>query len=314
MIVVYLLLFLLSLLVVIKSADFAIYHSGGLARGLHISRYVVGFLLIAIISILPETFIAISSSMQGIPSFGLGALFGSNVADLTLVFAIIILFSARNIKVDSQIVKKSLTYILILAMPIVLGWNGYYSRFEGIALILSGVAFYAFLLQKSSKQEAKKTKRRFSWKHFLLLLTSMALLLVASTFTVKFAVLFADGLQISPIIVAMLFVGLGTTLPELFFSLKAVKDNHDGLALGDILGTVITDATIVVGILAIISPFAFNPRIVYVTGAFMLVAAIILLYFMKTGKKISKREGLILLFFYIVFLLTEFMVGRFFSV
>ena len=118
----------------------------------------------------------------------------------------------------------------------------------------------------------------------------------------------AELLKINPAIIGMFIIGLGTVLPELFFSIKASRENHDSLALGDILGTVIADATIVVGIVATISPFAFNPRIVYLTGIFMLISIIVLLYMMKTNRTLSKKESLLLLSLYIIFVLFELFV------
>ena len=89
----------LSLLLVIKSADYAIRYAARLALGMHLSKYTVGFTIVAAISVLPETFVSISSSLQNIPSFGLGTLFGSNVADLTLVFAMVVLIAGRNLNI-----------------------------------------------------------------------------------------------------------------------------------------------------------------------------------------------------------------------
>jgi len=86
-------LLIISLAVVIKSADLAIKYSTKLAESFHLSKYVVGFLIVSVISILPETFISITSAFEGIPAFGLGTLFGSNVADLTLVFVLVIFLS-----------------------------------------------------------------------------------------------------------------------------------------------------------------------------------------------------------------------------
>ncbi|HRZ86155.1 MAG TPA: hypothetical protein P5277_05250, partial [Candidatus Paceibacterota bacterium] len=98
--------------------------------------------------------------------------------------------------------------------------------------------------------------------------------------------------------------------PELIFSIKAVRNNHDELALGDILGTVVADATIILGLVAIISPFTYNPSSIYVTGGAMFLAGIFVITFMKTDKSINKKEGLLLLFFYILFLILEFMVNH----
>ena len=82
-----------SLIFVIKSADYAVNYASKVAKGLRISNYMVGFLLIAVVCALPETFISITSALEGTPSLGLGTLFGSNVADLTLIFALVVLFS-----------------------------------------------------------------------------------------------------------------------------------------------------------------------------------------------------------------------------
>jgi cation:H+ antiporter len=84
-------IFACSLFLVVKGATLATKYSARLARCFRLSKYVVGFIVVALISILPETLIAISSALKGVPAFGLGTLFGSNVADLTLVFAILII-------------------------------------------------------------------------------------------------------------------------------------------------------------------------------------------------------------------------------
>lgn len=304
-------LFFASLFIVVKGAEAGIKHSSRLAESLKLSKYLVGFLLVAVISVLPETFIAVTSALGGTPAFGLGTLFGSNVADLTLVFAIVAFMAVKNVKVESRIIKHNLSYLLILTLPIILGLNGFYSRAEGTVLILAGLAFYFSLFYKEGDSSEAKERRPFSWKSLFLLTVSMTVLLVASVATVRFGLLLAEDLHVNPILVAMLFVGLGTTLPELFFSIKAVRDHHDGLALGDVLGTVITDALIIVGMMAVITPFAFSQRIVYITGIFMVIAMGVLLHFMKTGKVLTKREGLYLLFFYLIFILTEFVAGNY---
>lgn len=309
MIIIYILVFILSLLVVIKSADLAIKYSSNLANGLKFSKYILGFLVVAAVSVLPELLISISSAVQKVPSFGLGTLFGSNVADLSLIFAIVIFFSKKGVKIESKILKDSILYIILIMMPLVLGLNGYYSRLEGILLILSGLVFYFFVFRKGTKN-LKKVKYVFSVRNFILLILSLILLLIASNSTVKFGTLLADSFNINPVIIGMLFVALGTTLPELFFSIRAVRSRSEELALGDILGTVITDATIVLGIIAIITPFGFDAKLIYITGFFMLSAMFLLFIFMRSGRLLTKKEAIFLLLFYIVFVLTEIFIRK----
>jgi len=103
---------------------------------------------------------------------------------------------------------------------------------------------------------------------------------------------------------------LGTTMPEFLYSFKAVRQKKDSLAIGDILGSVLADATIVIGVLALISPFYFPARIVYVTGTFMVVASIFLLRFMRSGRTVTKKEGAMLLLFWLAYVVVEFFVSK----
>ncbi|HRY63173.1 MAG TPA: sodium:calcium antiporter [Patescibacteria group bacterium] len=299
-----------SLYLVIKSAVWATEYAARLAADFKLSKYTIGFIIVAIISILPETFISINSSLEGIPSFGLGTLFGSNVADLTLVFVIIIALSGRNIKIESKILKNNVIYPFLFLLPLILGLDGYYSRLEGIALIISGLIFYYFAFKNGARESSISHNKNSHYKNFLLLIFSMVVLLVGSHFTVTSATSLAHDLGVDPILIGMLIVGIGTTMPELLFSLRSIKKHNDALAVGDILGTVLADATIVVGLITLINPFVFPPRIIYITGVFMLLATFILSYFMHTEKTISKKESFVLFLFWLIFVLTEYFFNK----
>ncbi len=298
-----------SLLVVIKSANFAITYSTRLAESFRLPKYVVGFLVVAVISVLPETFISITSATEAIPEFALGMLFGSNVADLTLVFALVILVAGRSLRVESKILHHRFLHIVAILSPLILGLNGYYSRLEGLLLISVGVVFYWYIL-KNKQYDTKLKRVHFSWSNLLFFVFSMAGLLLGAHFTIDSATALAESMRINPILIGMFVVGLGTTLPELIFSIKAARSRQDGLALGDILGTVVADATIVVGLIALIQPFAFPVRLIYVTGGFMFVAIALLFFYMKSGKRVTRSEAILLILFYVLFVITESWIAR----
>lgn len=304
-------IFAVSLFLVVKGATMATKYAAMLAESFRLAKYIVGFMVVAIISILPETFISISAALKGIPDFGLGMLFGSNIADLTLIFAIIVAVAGRGIKVESKILRNKPVYPLLLLLPLILGFDGYFSRVEGAALILVGAIFYYFALRNGMEEAHKGTSGTAGrLKNFWMLLLSMAILLVGAHFTVISASGIATSLGVSPVLIGMLVVGLGTTMPELFFSLKSVKEKDDSLAVGDILGTVLADATIVVGLLAMISPFYFPTKIIYITGIFMVVASWMLFRFMASGRTLSRREAVFLFGFWLMFVLVEFFANQ----
>ena len=298
-------IFIVSLYMVIKGATMATKYARDLAESFKISKYTVGFIIIAFISILPETFIAINSAISGIPAFGLGVLFGSNVADLTLIFAILVFYANRSLKVESKILKNQAVYPFLLLFPLILGLDGYFSRVEGVALILAGGAFYYFALRDGMSGGLSSGDGKDRSKNIFMLLVSMGVLLIGAHFTVSSATMVANNLGISPILIGMLIVGLGATMPELFFSLQSIQKKDDSLAIGDLLGTVLADATVVVGILAIVSPFAFPQKIIYVTGLFMVLASYFFFLFMRSGRTLTKWDASALFIFWVIFILVE---------
>lgn len=302
-------IFAASFFLVLSGANMTTKYSARLAEGFRLSKYLIGFIVVAIISILPETFIAINAAIENLPSFGLGVLFGSNIADLTLVFAVIIFITGRSIKVESKILKNHIVYPFFLLVPLILGVNGHFSRLEGAALIVAGLIFYVIAL-KSGIEKTASFSNNHRLRNFFLLLFSMFILLFGSHFVVLSATGMAQAAKVSPMLIGLLVVGIGTTLPELSFALKCVKKHDDSLAVGDILGTVLADATIVVGIIALIAPFSFSVKIIYIAGAFMVLASFTLFAFLRSGRMLSKKEGFLLFLFWLTFISVEFIVNR----
>lgn len=306
------LVFLLaSLLVLVKSAEYAVKYSSKVARAFGVSEFIVSFFIIAFISCSPEGTVSIVSALEGTPEFGLGSLLGSNVADLALVFGLVAVFSLNGVKVKSEILRNDLFYLVLLLVPIILGFDGHLSREDGLILVLSGVVFL-ITLAIQSKLFTKKyngTKNHGWVKNFLLLLVSMGVMIGGAYYTVRFGIDFAEDVQVPPFLIALTLVSIGSCMPELIFSLKAVRRGRDQLALGDVLGTVIIDATILIGVIALISPFDFNPNIVHVTGIMMFIAGILAVMFIKSGKVLTRQEGILLLLFYLASLIIEFFVN-----
>jgi cation:H+ antiporter len=301
-----------SLGILIKCADYSIKYSSRLGRALHFPEFIVSFFIIALISVLPESTISIISAFDGKPELGLGTLLGSNIADLTLVFGIIALVSSNGINVKSKILKNNFYYLILFLFPLLLGFDGVFSRIDGLILILAGSLFFIKIYRDSNRFHKKfnNAQRQPFFKSLFFLILSFGILLLSAFFTVKFAVDFSNDVKIPAVIVGLTIIALGTCLPELIFSIKAVKKNHSDLALGDLLGTVITDSTIILGLVALIFPFSYNPYTIYVTGTVMFLSGILVVSFMRSERVLSKKEGIFLILFYILFIFVEFFVNN----
>ncbi|MFA7708251.1 MAG: sodium:calcium antiporter [Candidatus Pacearchaeota archaeon] len=312
MVIINLILLLICLFVLLKSADYATKYSSEAAKHCHISEFLISFFVVAFVVILPETTISFISAIQGHSELALGTLIGSNVADLTLIFGIIALFSFKGVKVKSKILKNTFFYLILLFLPLLLGIDGSFTRIDGAILLCAGILFF-IKLYHDGKSLHKKTfhkNKESLFKVLILLILSLVILVITAYFTVKFGINFANEIHVPLILVGLTVIGVGSCLPELIFSIKAVRKNHNELALGDILGSVILDATVILGIVILISPFSVPALTEHITAFSMFFATFFVVLFMRTDHLLSKHEGIMLILAYILFLIVEFFVNK----
>lgn len=301
--------FALCFFIVIKSANYTIRFAIRLARIFELSEFIISFCIVAIISALPEAIISIMANIRGEQGVAIMALLGSNVVDLTLVFGIIAIVG-NGVKIESKVLRKDALYLVLLVLPLLFGMDGVLTRIEGIVLMISGLLFfYTLTIEKGMfSQKVQSSKYGSVARVTIFLVITLLVMVIASDFTVRFLSDFASGLGLPDFLVALFIISIGTCLPELLFSLRAIKTNHSGLALGDILGTVIIDATIVLGLVAVIHPIQIDPTLFRVTAFFNAISACVLVYYLKFNKVLTRVEGMLLILFYSIFVFAEILL------
>jgi len=308
------LLFLYSLLLAIASlvliyASSKVVHSlEKLSHFFALREFSVAFILMALATSLPEVFVAISSALEKTPAIALGNALGSNILNLTLVAGIIILAS-KGIPARSVIVRHDALIMMAFAIaPLLLLSDKVLSRWDGTVLILFYL-FYLFTLlrQRSAfKERHNHVTKTEALKSLLGFASGVAFLLGASDVLVRISREMALMLGVPLGLVGILFVALGTSLPEIAFELKASRKGNSGLALGDLVGSVVTNATLVLGITSVITPIKIPSLTIYLSSVLYLITTLISFeIFVRTDKKLVHWEGVFLIFIYVCFLLTE---------
>ncbi len=276
---------------------------------------MVAFFVMAFAASLPNFFVDINAAFKKIPQLAFGEVIGGNLVDLTVVMALAALFSKKHLKAESNMVQTSAIFTaIIVVLPLFLVLDGSLDRIDGLILIFSFVVYAWWLFSKKDRfkkiyrEKYKKTEKNHQafLKSILKIIVILILLLAASWVVIDNAKLFSVKLGIPLSLVGILIVGLGNSFPETYFSIISARKGEAWMVLGDIMGSVIICSTLVLGVVALISPFKiydFSPFLI--ARAFTLIAALFFLISIKTEKMITKREGLILLFIYIIFLITE---------
>ncbi len=301
---------IVGLLVLIKSAEYAIRALVKIAAFFGLSQFTISFLVVGIAAVLPEFTIAINSAFAGDSSFGLGVLFGSNVADLSLVFGLVAIYAGR-IKVHSKIITGNFYYFLILLfLPVLLLVDGGLTRIDGIILILAFL-FYTNVILRQRKSFSKavegisKSKAEFA-KNLILGGAAIGALFISADLVTVNSIDIANVIGIPAMFLGLL-IALGTTLPELTFSIEAVREKKEELGLGDILGNVATDATLSIGVLALIMPI-YPPHlaVALLSGFAAIVFGILTVYFLHTERHVVRKEGMLMVLLYFLFLAAQF--------
>jgi cation:H+ antiporter len=135
---------------------------------------------------------------------------------------------------------------------------------------------------------------------------SVGFILIASGGIVKTAVFLGTALNMPLILVGILVVGLGNAVPEIYFGIVSARREQNWMVLGDLMGSVISCATIVLGVVALIEPIKITSLpAVAVARISLMIAAIFFYIFIWTGKRISRKEAAFLLLLYFLFILAE---------
>ncbi len=316
MIFLYLIIFVIACYVLVKAGAVLVKVLTMMSRYFRLTEYVFAFILMTLATTMPELFVGITSGIRGLSTISLGNIIGSNLINLTFILGVVVIV-AKGLKIESKIAKRDTWIIFFIALlPLLLLFDKQLSRSEGVLLlIVFGWYVYHILRSKdafrkrmdSMKRNAEVFKKLL--KNILYFVIATGVLLLGAWGVVESAKLIAKELYLPLTLIGIILVAIGTSLPELVFGVRAVIAKHEGLSLGNLVGSVVVNSTFILGLVAIINPIKIeNFNVIYVGGAFMIIAILIANLFIRTRDKISWKEGLFLIIFYLAFLVAEFLL------
>jgi cation:H+ antiporter len=286
-----------------------------IAKYLNWREFIVAFFVMAFAASLPNLFVDLGAALRGMPEVALGDILGGNLVDLTIVAAVAVLFAPKDIKTDSKMVQGTAVFTSVIALlPLLLILDGSLDRIDGVVLIFAFIIYSVWLFSKEDrfkKVYSKSSKKPIAdFKNFAVnivkIIFLLGLLLFISQWIVGSVKYFSENLGISLSLVGILIVGIGNCFPETYFSIISARKGQGWMVLGDLMGSIIVCATLVLGIVALVAPFEikdFSPFLI--ARVFLIFASIFFLIIIRRGKSFTKKEGLVLLSIYIIFLITE---------
>jgi cation:H+ antiporter len=302
----------ISLLILMHSAGLLVFLLEDLAKYFSLSRFTISFLVIGMASVLPEISIALNSALDHNPPFAFGILIGSNIADLTLIMGLLAIFAGR-VAVRGKLIATNLNaYLVILALPMLLLVDGAIGGWDPYILVFAFI-YYVHLIFKNKQEitalirKVEEKKADFGLK-FAAVICLIWILFSTAGIVSDNSISLANSFGLPTVFMGVLIAAF-TCLPELVFSIRAVKEKREDLGLGDVLGNVLTDATFSLGIIALIAPiYMFNMELAMFAAISMLAAGYLAIHFMKTDRVLTRKEGFVLVGIYFLFIAMQFLL------
>ena len=303
-------LLLVGFAALIKGANLFIDGTSSIADHFKVPKIFIGLTIVAFGTSAPELAISIKSILSNNFDIVIGDVFGSNILNILLIIGVVSLIKPLSVK--NNTIKKEIPILLLISLlfgvlisdRLFNDLSNSFSRSDGIILLLFFLVFIYYLIEIAKHREKdinKEIKKMSLIKSFIYSIIGLALLIFGGNYVVNSASKLATSFGISEKIVGLTIIALGTSLPELVTSIIATKKGESDIAIGNIVGSCIFNIGIVmalpVAIFGGIDKINFNEFDIIS----MIIGVVLLYFFSANDRKISKKEGLLFLIFFIIY-------------
>lgn len=302
------LLLLVGLGLVVLGADWLVNGASSIARRAGISEFVIGLTIVGFGTSCPELVVSLTGAIEGNSDISVGNVVGSNIFNVLFILGLTAMFlpvgmTDKNRRIDIPITLGVTILLVILGITGSMSGPGI-SRWEGVLMLLVFSAYLFYCFKSDSKDEFSETQQATLsiTKSIALTLTGLAGLIFGGDLFVDSATALARQIGVSDKFIAVTILAGGTSLPELATSLVAAIKGKEQLALGNILGSNVFNAMMILGLSSVITPLSFASMTI-VDIITLVLSAVLLLIWAYTGRKnrIDRREGAAMLLCYVAY-------------
>ena len=307
-------LLIVGLALILVGANYLTDGSAALARRFKLSEFIVGLTVVAIGTSTPELVVSVVSALHGSGEMAIGNVTGSNLFNGLLILGVSTLIrpvplTSDNIKKDIPLGILASILMLVVCCDVLLGSDLYNNigRDEGIILLLLFVVFISYTVFSAKAPEGEEVvevqKQTPIWLIFIMIVGGLAALVFGGNLFQTSAVEVARALGVSESVIAITLLAGGTSLPELATSVVSALKGKAEMAMGNVLGSNISNIFLVLGASATITPLSLGG--ITMVDLLTVLGASILLWitaFSFKRNKIDRPEAAILIIAYFVYI------------
>lgn len=297
----------IALFSLIRGADVFMVGAKQVGASLGMSKFAIGVLIVGFGTSLPELASSVAAVLNGASEIVIANVVGSNITNILLIVGVLATVGG-HIAIQQNLIKTELPIFAIATIHFfMMIMDGMIDRLEAMLLLGTFVAYLWYLYADANSEsgvelESKGRRPPLEAKSLAFIVVGIAAVIIGAQYTVDMAVNIATALAVPIGLVSIAAIAIGTSLPELFVSLQAIKDGEAELAIGNIFGSSTFNILIVIGIPAMIMPL-FADAVVMDLGLGIMLAASAILFIIGLARQIRQWEGVMLLLFFGFFLI-----------
>ena len=266
-----------------------------IAKKFGISQLVIGLTVVAIATSLPEFAVTVSAAIKGQAAISVGNVVGSNIFNLGIILGIVAIFG--NVKISKILLSRDGSLLIITGLLLLLFFRDHtLSRIEGILLALTLLIYIITLIKQKTNIELDEEIPEGDFKavDILKLILGVAVIIVSANYLVEAASDIARVFGVSEWTIGITIVAAGTSMPEFATSIVALIKGRNDISVGNLIGSDLFNLLGVLGTASIIRPLSLTAN-EYIGLILLAVSYVFLLIMMRTGWKISRFEGIVLI-------------------
>lgn len=316
------LLFVLGLILLIKGGDWFVDGATGVARRFRLPDVIVGATIVSIGTTLPEVMVSTTGALQGLGSMAYGNVIGSIICNTALIAAISV--TCNPGPVNTQTMKLPVIFFFVSAVLYALAAYvlGEFPRWLGFVLLAIFILYLIINVRhglrhpdEAEPAEEASAARPF-WLEAILLVVGAAVIAIGADLLVDNGSAIAQSLGVPETVIALTFVALGTSLPELITTITSLRKGHASLGIGNVIGANVFNLVLVSGVSVSLAPFqipvgkllcGMNASLV-LDIPLMFIVMLLLTVPALLRKKLSRWQGVTLLAIYAAFCLFQFVL------
>ena len=278
-----------------------------LSKVFGLSEMAAGFILLSVTNSLPELSVSVVAAAAGEGGLSMGNVLGSNVANLTVIIGLAILLSGTEVLVRGDSQKELIQFLFLSSIiPLFIVQRGSLGPILGIVLLILFIYFSVTISYKAGKTEPIEPVNKIDTVVVgLKFATFVVAIIVLSRLVVDSSIDIATFIGLPPSIVGATIIGLGTSLPELATTIQALKKKLFGMALGNLLGSCITNITLILGVSSLISFSEVDVLAVQSIMFYVLLSSLSVWYLVGASERIGKKAAFFLCLVYTAFVLQQ---------